>query len=59
MATIIGFDDTKYKKFTCHYCCAIVTYTILEIKPTGQTDEGTRIEGLNCPNCLKFHRTNP
>jgi transcription initiation factor IIE alpha subunit len=59
MATVIGFDETKYKKFTCYACGAIVRYALLEDKYTDRTDEGTRIRGLNCPNCLTFHRTNP
>lgn len=59
MATVIGFDETKYKKFTCYHCAAIVQYAPIEDKYTEMTDEGTQIKGLNCPNCHVFHRTNP
>jgi len=59
MAEVIGFDKTKYKKFTCRECGAIVQYKPLEDKYTDRTDEGTTIKGLNCPNCQTFHRTNP
>lgn len=58
MATVIGFDETKYKKFTCYHCAAIVQYAPNEAQPNGQTDEGCKIIGLNCPNCNKFVRTN-
>lgn len=66
MAKIIGFDEKVYKRFTCCECAAIVEYTPNEITPLyggglrhPLTDEGTIIRGLNCPNCGKFHRTNP
>jgi RNase P subunit RPR2 len=58
MATVIGFDKTKVKTFTCHECTAIVEYTENEVIKTDQTDEGTRIYGLYCPNCRHWHRTN-
>jgi len=59
MATVIGYCKNILKKFTCMHCGAIVEYAPNEVKPTGHTDEGTEIEGLCCPNCYKFHRTNP
>lgn len=59
MAKVIGFDETKMKKFTCWECTAIVQYAPNEEKYTDRTDEGTKIKGLCCPNCGTFHRTNP
>lgn len=59
MAKVIGFDEKVYKRFTCRSCGAIVQYAPNEVKPTGDTDEGTKILGLVCPNCCNFHRTNP
>lgn len=59
MATIVGIDTSKYKRFTCSYCCSIVEYAPSEDQYTLRTDEGTRIKGLNCPACHTFHRTNP
>jgi RNase P subunit RPR2 len=59
MATVIGYDEKLYKKFTCRKCAAIVQYTENEERPSGGTDEGTLILGLTCPNCGNFHRTNP
>jgi hypothetical protein len=65
MAKVIGFDEKKYKRFTCCSCLAIVEYAPNEIvgkfydgTQTVATDEGRRIMGLNCPNCGNFHRTN-
>lgn len=58
MATIIGYDESKKKKFTCYSCGAIVEYWPNEDKPTNRTDEGTTIKGLHCPGCNTFHRTN-
>jgi transcription initiation factor IIE alpha subunit len=59
MAKVIGFDEKVYKKFTCRDCGAIVQYAPNEEKWNGLRDEGTQIFGLDCPNCGKFHRTNP
>ncbi len=59
MATIVGQDDKVYKRFTCMNCGAIVQYVPNEEVYTGQTDEGCRIKGLNCPGCGHFRRTNP
>lgn len=59
MAKVIGFDESLLKKFTCRACTAIVQYVPQEDRYTDQTDEGTKIRGLNCPNCNTFHRTNP
>jgi hypothetical protein len=65
MAKIIGYDETKYKQFTCRECAAIVEYAPNEAKTKlsedGRpcTDEGTHIKGLTCPGCGVFHRTNP
>lgn len=59
MAKVVGFDESKKLKFTCRACTAIVEYAPNEAKENGNTDEGTRIKGLNCPNCGLFHRTNP
>lgn len=59
MATVIGYDERVYKKFTCCKCAAIVQYTPNEVKETDRKDEGCTIYGLNCPNCGNFHRTNP
>lgn len=59
MAKVIGFAKQLLKKFTCYNCTAIVEYSPREEEYTNLTDEGTKIKGLNCPNCGKFHRTNP
>jgi len=59
MAEVIGFDEKVKKQFTCYNCGAIVKYAPFENKYTDRTDEGTKIRGLNCPNCGEFHRTNP
>lgn len=59
MAKVIGFDPKAQKQFTCYYCYAIVEYNIVEEKPNGNTDEGVPLLGLYCPNCGKWHRTNP
>jgi transcription initiation factor IIE alpha subunit len=59
MAKVIGFDEKVYKRFTCYHCGAIVQYAPNEDKFTDKTDEGTKIKGLDCPNCNEFHRTNP
>ena len=59
MAKVIGFDPKVMKQFTCRNCGAIVEYAPCEDKSTDRTDEGTKIRGLNCPNCGQFHRTNP
>lgn len=58
MATVIGVDETKFKKFTCSECCSIVQYAPYEDKFTDRKDEGTKIKGLYCPKCNAFHRTN-
>ena len=58
MVKVIGFDEKVSKRFTCYECGAIVEYTPSEDKFTDRTDEGTKIKGLNCPNCGEFHRTN-
>lgn len=58
MAKVVGWSHEVYKQFTCWHCAAIVEYTPSEDKFTDHTDEGTRIKGLNCPNCGEFHRTN-
>lgn len=58
MATILGYDSKLNKQFTCYYCTAIVEYKPNEVVKTDRTDEGRRIEGLNCPSCGEFHRTN-
>lgn len=59
MAKVVGFDPKVYKRFTCWQCAAIVEHTPSEDKFTDRTDEGSKISGLNCPNCGAFHRTNP
>lgn len=59
MAKVIGFDEKVMKKFTCWGCGAIVEYAPNEDKYTDKTDYGCKIRGLCCPNCGKFHRTNP
>jgi hypothetical protein len=59
MATVIGIDESKFKKFTCYNCCSIVQYKPSEDVFTDRTDEGTKIRGLSCPACSTFHRTNP
>lgn len=59
MAKVIGFDCMAAKQFTCYNCGAIVEYLPMEDQFTDRTDEGTKIKGLLCPNCGKFHRTNP
>lgn len=59
MATVVGYDETKFKRFTCYDCAAIVQYKPNEVHWNGQTDEGTQIWGLHCPGCGGWHRTNP
>lgn len=59
MAEVIGYDEKVYKQVTCYECCAIVKYAPKEADWNGETDEGTKIEGLNCPGCGAFIRTNP
>jgi RNase P subunit RPR2 len=59
MAKVIRFDSKLMKQFTCYDCCAIIEYAPNEDKFTDRTDEGSKIKGLNCPNCGTFHRTNP
>lgn len=65
MAKVIGFDETKMKRFTCRDCCAIVEYAPNEATKklyedgSAATDCGCHIYGLKCPNCGTFHRTNP
>lgn len=59
MAKVIGYDEKVYEQFTCSECAAIVQYAPNEAKYDGRTDEGTKIKGLDCPNCGAFHRTNP
>lgn len=59
MANVIGYDTKVCKQFTCRDCGAIVEYKPNETQYTGNTDEGTKIKGLNCPACGSFHRTNP
>ena len=59
MAKVIGFNESKFKKFTCQGCYAVVQYTPVEDKYTDRTNGGMKIKGLYCPNCGSFHRTNP
>ena len=59
MAKVIGYDKARLLQFTCYECTAIVEYAPNEAKDTDRKDEGCTIVGLNCPNCGKFHRTNP
>lgn len=59
MATVLGIDTSKYKKFTCLECASIIQYAPNEAKWNEQRDEGCQILGLNCPGCGVFHRTNP
>lgn len=59
MATVVGYDTSLLKRFTCHHCTAIVEYKPSEVQTTDRTDEGCRILGLYCPECALFHRTNP
>lgn len=58
MATILGYDESVYKKFTCRECGAIVQYKPNENLWTELKNEGTYIRGLRCPGCNVFHRTN-
>lgn len=57
MATVIGQNEQVYKRYTCFNCGAIVQFTPMEERWNGQTDEGCKIMGLNCPQCHKFMRT--
>ena len=59
MAKVIGYDPSVMKQFTCRHCGAIVEYAPHEDQVTNETDDGTKIKGLRCPSCGKFHRTNP
>ena len=58
MAQVIGFDETKVKKFTCNNCGAIVRYNKSEEQYLDLVDNGENIRGLYCPNCGEFTRTN-
>lgn len=58
MATVVGYEPKLLKRFTCPHCTAIVEYKPNEALPNGQTDEGKKIVGLNCPSCGTFYRTN-
>jgi transcription initiation factor IIE alpha subunit len=58
MAKVIGFDEKVMKQFTCHQCGAIVQYAQNDVQ-SKTNRKGTKIKGLNCPNCYSFHRTNP
>lgn len=58
MAKVVGYDETKYKRFTCYSCAAIVEYRPNEATWDGRTDEGEKIIGLYCPGCGAWHRTN-
>lgn len=58
MPSVIGFTENRYKKIVCWHCEAIVQYEKTEPKWNGETDEGTKILGFNCPNCGDWIRTN-
>lgn len=58
MATVVGYEPNLLKRFTCHNCTAIVEYKPSEVIHNGQTDEGTWVQGLYCPECDTWHRTN-
>ena len=58
MATVVGYDQSKLKRFTCYQCTAIVEYKLNEVERNGLKDEGQWIEGLYCPECFTWHRTN-
>lgn len=59
MTKFIGFRQEMMKAFTCRECGANVEHAPHEEKFTDRTDDGTRIEGFNCPYCGIFHRTSP
>lgn len=58
VATVVGYEETVYKRFVCINCAAIVQYVPKEVFVAGFADERTLVLGLNCPDCGKFHRTN-
>ena len=64
MAKVIGHEPKLVKRCTCQNCAAIIEYTRSEIKNRfykdgmPMTDEGRRIEGITCPDCKEFVRTN-
>lgn len=58
MATVVGYDEQIYKRFTCGECGAIVQYRPNEKFWNGSKDEGVQIRGLFCPGCGVWHRTN-
>ena len=65
MSKVVGFNKAVFNQFTCWGWGAIVEYApneaVGQYMPCGgrSTDEGTYIHGLYCPNCGKFHKTNP
>lgn len=59
MAKVVGYDSSVVRRFVCTECGAIVEYVPTEVIKTDRTDEGVRIEGLKCPGCGEFQRTNP
>ena len=62
MAKVIGFEPRVMLMCTCDDCAAIVEYASNERKyliwEDGRiaTDEGSKIEGITCPNCNEFIR---
>jgi hypothetical protein len=60
MAKIIGYNETKAKRFTCYHCAAIVEYMPNEPKYDGRTDESTKIKGsLTAPAAVGFTKLIP
>lgn len=59
MAKVVGFEEKLYKRYTCRDCCAIIECAPNEIYWNEQTDEGSKIMVVDCPNCGKQIRTNP
>lgn len=55
---VVGYEPKIAKRCTCGHCGAIIEYLPIHERETGNTDEGTRIKGVNCPNCGTFRRTN-
>jgi hypothetical protein len=59
MAKVVGYDTKLNKRVTCSNCTAIIEYKPCEVQDAGYKDEGCNVEGVVCPECRGFCRTNP
>lgn len=54
MAKVVGYDQSAYKRTTCHECAAIIEYTAKDLEEKTETDyTGSRdlVYILRCPGC--------